>query len=207
MLEGRLDRPLNGSAQGERAPCAAPVALSALIVRIAGRDAGALELFYDRTSALVFGLAARIVSDAEAAEEVALDVYHQVWRDAARYTPARGEPEAWLAMIARSRAIDRRRSDAPRRRREVALGECDPKDPAESPETTGTQRERRAAVGAAVDALPARQREALLLAFEDGLTHAQIAERLGEPLGTVKTRIRLAMRRLRGALPAREVNE
>ena len=173
-----------------------------LLARVAQGDQGALAEFYDATVRYVFGLVLKILRDHASAEEVALDVYVQVWKQADRYSPERGSPSSWLLNMARSRAIDRLRSKGGRQReREGSLeagGEVP--DRALTPEQSSVASERRLAVQAAMGALQAPQREAIELAYFSGFSHSQIAERLGQPLGTVKTRIRLGMLRLRESL-------
>jgi RNA polymerase sigma-70 factor (ECF subfamily) len=176
-----------------------------LIRRIAAGEQDALGQLYDSTNRTVFGLIVRILNDPAAAEEVALEVYTQVWRQASSYDPRRGTPSAWLLTIARSRAIDRFRStDQARRRQEplstVETARADITDPEES----ASEAERRELVRAALDALPPEQREVIELAYFGGLSHSEIAERCSLPLGTVKTRTRLAMVRLRTALGSLE---
>jgi RNA polymerase sigma-70 factor (ECF subfamily) len=167
-----------------------------LIARMARRDTDALARFYDRYAPLAFALILRIVRDRTDASEVLQDVFWEAWEAAAAYDPARGTPEAWVAVRARARAIDRVRSL--RRRHEmfalpvnegVVSEEAGP-DPAESAEVRG-------AVRSALGQLSEVQREAIELAYYAGLTQAEIAARTGQPLGTVKTRIRLGLERLR----------
>jgi RNA polymerase sigma-70 factor (ECF subfamily) len=174
----------------------------ALIRRIATGDQSALADLYDAMSRQVYGLALRILSDTGAAEEVTLEVFTQVWKQAGLFDLSRGTPSAWLCTLARSRAIDRLRSGAQERRRAepietvAATAAVDTVDP----ETSAVDAERRVRVRAALDKLPPDQREAIELAYFGGYSHTEIAEQLGQPLGTVKTRIRLAMVRLREAL-------
>lgn len=172
----------------------------ALVARIAERDPGALEALYDLTSAVVHGLALRILGEHESAEEVTLDVYTRVWETAAEYSQERGTVCAWLFTMARSRAIDRLRST--RRRREVALADLGHEHPdrSEPPEELCLASERSATVRSALSTLPQSQRRAIELAFFEGLTHRDIAERLNLALGTVKTQIRLGILKLRNIL-------
>ncbi len=176
-----------------------------LIRLIAAGDQDALGKLYDSTNRTVFGLIVRILNDPATAEEVALEVYTQVWRQAQNYDPRRGTPSAWLLTIARSRAIDRFRStDQTRRRQEpLAAVEATHSDGID-PESSASEAERRELVRAALDTLPAEQREVIELAYFGGLSHSEIAERCSLPLGTVKTRTRLAMVRLRAALGSLE---
>lgn len=172
-----------------------------LIRRIASGDEGAVGELYDATSRPVFGLALRILNDPSAAEEVTLEVYTQVWRQASAYDPRRGTPSAWLLTIARSRAIDRFRSTEQTRRRADTLDVVESAPATGSgPEANAADAERRIHVRNALESLPAEQRDVIELAYFGGLSHTEISARLGQPLGTVKTRTRLAMMRLRDAL-------
>jgi RNA polymerase sigma-70 factor (ECF subfamily) len=177
--------------------------LRELIARAAGGDELALTALYDGTSSLVHGLALRILGEQQAAEEVTVDVYLQVWRQAERYDPSRGAALGWLLTIARSRAIDRLRSHAMRRdRRETDAAIRLRTDPvvASGPDEAVSARERRHAVQRALMHLPPEERGTIELAYYQGLSHSEIAARQGTALGTVKTRIRLGMVRLRQEL-------
>jgi RNA polymerase sigma-70 factor (ECF subfamily) len=169
-----------------------------LIQAMARGDLVALATFYDRYAPLIFGLAARVTGNAADAEEVLQDVFIQAWRQAARYTPGRGAPRTWLLTIARSRAIDRRR----RRRQDGTAGATvtEALDRREDPAGDLEGRERREAVRKALKLLPPEQRAAIELAYFEGLTHTEIAARTGDPVGTVKGRLRLGMEKLRGLL-------
>jgi RNA polymerase sigma-70 factor (ECF subfamily) len=176
-------------------------ALASLLDSIVRGDQAALGALYDATVRQVHGLASRVLGDPALGEEVTLDVYEQVWRTAGTYSAALGTPTAWLLTIARSRAIDRLRAGAFRRRREERIGESfDAPASGRAPETAAADEEEGRMVRAALRALPPEQRSALELAYYEGLTHVEIAERLHEPLGTVKTRIRLGMTKLRELL-------
>ena len=174
---------------------------SALITRIAAGDRDAFSRFYDLLAPTAFGLIRRVLRDPEAAAEVLQDVFWQVWREASRYDPKRGSPEAWLVMRAKTRAIDRLRSI--RRRDRTFVAPVDESvaqsndGPAENPAVVA---EDRGLVQTALAQLPEPQRRVIELAFFEGLTQSEIATRLGEPLGTVKTRARLGLERLRSAL-------
>jgi RNA polymerase sigma-70 factor (ECF subfamily) len=182
--------------QGEVRPDGA-----ALMRRIASGDAAALSDLYDLSSRFVYGICLKVLRNAADAEEVTLDVYTQAWRQASRFDAGRGEPLAWLLMLARSRAIDRLRSRGGVRRHEEDLdGVRDLAAPGIDPETGSSLAQRASAVRAALADLPAEQREVIELAYFQGLTHTEIAERLTQPLGTTKSRIRLALQRLRNAL-------
>ncbi|MBY0248266.1 MAG: sigma-70 family RNA polymerase sigma factor [Nitrospiraceae bacterium] len=172
-----------------------------LIALTAQGDQVALATFYDRTSSQVFGLVFKILNNREAAEEVTLDVYTQVWRQAHAYDRTRGAPGAWLTMLARTRAIDRFRAGAVERSRiesldAAALFASDD----DTPEQEVEGQERRKFVQQALAVLTAEQRQAIALAYFYGLSQSEIAEKLQLPLGTVKTRVRLGMMKLRDAL-------
>lgn len=173
---------------------------TALIRNSARGDQSALGELYDATSRLVFGLVLRIIGDRSTAEEVLLDVYTQAWRQAANYDEKRGAPLAWLMTIARSRAIDRIRSSKHDQLKDSldAVAEITDREP--NPEQATVDSERRRLVRSALEALPAEQREVVELAYYSGLSHSEIALRLSQPLGTVKTRTRLAMIKLRDML-------
>lgn len=172
-----------------------------LVGQIAQGDQGALARLYDNTNRLVYGLILRVLGDTGAAEEVLLDVYSQVWRQAAAYDLHRGSPLAWLTTIARSRAIDRLRAGWQTQQRQESLDVVtDRETAANSPEENTVLSERQHLVKQALAQLSAEQREVIELAYYSGLSHTEIAERLGQPLGTVKTRTRLGMIKLRDAL-------
>lgn len=176
--------------------------LENLLVRVAGGDESALRELYDRTSRRVYGLALAVLRDRVVAEDVALEVYVQAWRQAGRFDPASGSALAWLATLARTRAIDawraRRRHEARQQPLDVETDALASELP--GPEARGQAEERAARVRGAVDALPPEQRRALQAAFFSGLTHTEVAAALGQPLGTVKTRIRAGLSALRAAL-------
>lgn len=173
-----------------------------LLGRIAGGDSQAFTRLFDRHGTVVLGLLLRILRSRSEAEEMLQEVFLQVWRDAASYRPEAASAKGWILMIARSRAIDLVRSREARRRREEAVG-TDPARPvAVAP--AGPERieesERRRQVAAALAVLPEEQRAALECSFFEGLTHREIAERLNAPLGTIKSRILLGMKKLRESL-------
>ena len=176
-----------------------------LIRRIASGDQDALGQLYDSTNRAVFGLILRVLNEPAGAEEVTLEVYTQVWRQASNYDPSRGTPSAWLLTIARSRAIDRFRSTDQTRRRQEPLSTVETaRASGASPEENAVDAERREIVRAALDTLPPEQRNVIELAYFSGLSHSEIAAKCSLPLGTVKTRTRLAMLRLRSALATLE---
>lgn len=173
----------------------------ALLGQVAEGDQSALTTLYDATSRLVFGLVLRIINDRSTAEEVLLDVYTQVWRQATSYDSKRGAPLAWMMTIARSRAIDRLRAGKQEQLHKEPLdsvGELRSKG--QSPEDATEISERQKIVREALDTLSTEQREVLELAYFSGLSHSEIALQLGQPLGTVKTRTRLGMMKLRELL-------
>ena len=163
--------------------------LTHLVSAMAAGQEVAMGELYDLTSGLVHGVALRMLENPQDAEEVVLDVYMKAWRNASTYPADLGSVTAWLVMMARSVAIDRIRS----RNAQPKTLEL------EFPEPAGSG-ERHARIQLALSELPTEQREALVLAFFGGLSHAELAERLGQPLGTIKTRIRLGLRRLRSVL-------
>lgn len=172
-----------------------------VIGQIAAGDQSALTVLYDSTRRLVYGLVLRILGDTATAEEVLLDVYSQVWRQASSYDRRRGAPLAWIMTIARTRAIDRLRSGRQEYQRKEPL-ETAVNQPANAvnPEEASVIAERRRIVRSALESLTAEQREVIELAYYSGLSHSEIAARLGQPLGTVKTRTRLGMMKLRERL-------
>lgn len=174
---------------------------SQLIALTAQGDQTALATFYDRTSPQVFGLVLKILDNREAAEEVTLDVYTQVWRQAHTYDRTRGAPGAWLMTLARTRAIDRFRAGAAERGRTESLDAAQLFASDEgTPEQNVAGQERRRYVQHALSTLTVEQRQAIALAYFYGLSQSEIAGKLQVPLGTVKTRMRLGMIKLRDAL-------
>jgi RNA polymerase sigma-70 factor (ECF subfamily) len=174
---------------------------AALLAAVAGRDASALEQLYQRHSALLFSLALKILMDRAEAEEVLQDAFVQVWKNAQTYDSRRGKPLGWLITLTRSRAIDRLRARQTRARITEAAGQEAGADPLAPPDTVGAA-EAAGLVRRAVQALPAEQRTPIELAYFGGLTQSEIAEQLGQPLGTVKTRMRTGLLRLRDELGA-----
>jgi RNA polymerase sigma-70 factor (ECF subfamily) len=172
--------------------------LKALIARMVQGEQAALAELYDETSALVYGLALRILRDQCAAEDVTIEVYIQAHRQASHYDPQRGTPSAWLLTLTRSRAIDRLRLETLRRRHEESLDETMTVASLDGdPEECSASTELRRIVRHALARLTPEQREAIEIAYYSGLSHSEIAAKLGQPLGTVKTRIRTGMMLLR----------
>lgn len=175
--------------------------LISLVQRIAKSDQSALATLYDTTNRLAYGLILRVLGDASTAEEVLLDVYTQVWRQAANYDTGRGSPLAWITTIARTRAIDRLRSGWQDRQRKEPLDLLNDRETtAANPEQASVNSERQRFVRSALTSLSPEQREVIELAYYGGLSHSEIAAKLNQPLGTVKTRTRLGMIKLREAL-------
>lgn len=172
-----------------------------LIHALAAGDEQALARLYDAYGAIVYALALRITGTPADAEDVTQEVFLQAWRSASTFDASRGNLAAWLLMIARTRALDRLRRE---RRRPAELTEPSAFDriPNASPgvDVVAATNETVARARVALAALPAEQREAVELAYFEGLTHSEIASRTAQPLGTVKTRIRTAMQQLRAAL-------
>lgn len=171
-----------------------------LVRRVASGEQVALHGLYERAHRIVFTLALRITGNRETAEEVTLDVFHDVWRRAWGYDPANGTVLGWVMNQARSRAIDRVRFEQRMKRREPLAGESleipQAADPRELLELAQQGRELRHLLAV----LTTDERQAIESAFFSGLTHAEVAERLNQPLGTVKTRIRSGLQKLRQAL-------
>ncbi len=179
--------------------------LEDLLLGVARGEELALHDFYEITKRRVFGLALRIVGDREAAEEATLDAYSQVWRKASDYDPARGSAIAWLLTIARARSIDKVRS---LRRFAGSEDLADYteilRDAGPDPRDAAAGSERAQAVRHALAELPADQRNAICAAFFGGYSHSRIAEVSSAPLGTVKSRIRTGLARLRDLLQTPE---
>ncbi|MGA2229318.1 MAG: sigma-70 family RNA polymerase sigma factor [Tepidisphaeraceae bacterium] len=171
-----------------------------LMEAVAAGDATAIAALYDRHSPLVFALCLRIVRDRSEAEDLLADIFWEIWRRADRYDAARGSPLTYLLTVARSRAIDRRRSLMKRR---TVQTESDYSGGASSASSSGTPltdaitKELGEKVRAALARLDPAQRQAVEMSFFDDLSHTEIAEKLGKPLGTIKTYIRQGLIHLR----------
>lgn len=180
-----------------------------LLQLIAQTHENALGELYDRYSRLVFSMALNAVGDAALAEEITQDVFLRIWNKAATYNPEQGKAITWIASITRYRAIDilRRMSIRPEGNHPAWAGEedFDLPDPVDIEEEAAISQRKRL-VRWAVSTLPPEQQTALSLAFFQGYSHSEIAEMLNEPLGTVKTRIRLAMQKLRQLLREEETD-
>lgn len=176
-----------------------------LLTRVAKGDPQAFSQLYDQSSTLLFTLAYRILSDREEAAELLQEVYLEVWRKIAKYDPGRGNPVAWLVTLTRSRAIDRLRARASRGQHLVPNSLEHPlvshtPDVSPNPYEAREDSELRQLMAKAILDLPPPQQQAIEMAFYQGLTHTEIAAKLNQPLGTVKTRIKLAMTKLRESL-------
>lgn len=170
----------------------------ALVARIERRDADALAALYDRYGARLLGLAARILGDTGEAEEVLQEVFLYVWRSAASFDGGRGSVLAWLIVATRSRSIDRLRARRPAAVGAFARLEDAPEAAAaDDVEAASADRQWEALCRSVLAELPGEQRRALEMAYFGGLTHNEISEQTGTPLGTVKTRIRLGLMKLR----------
>ena len=168
------------------------------IRRTAQGDERGLASLYDASSSLVYGVALRILGEPMDADEVTLDVFMQVWRQASRFDPGRGNPAAWLVVLARSRAIDRLRVVIKRRRHESGLSnEMIQPVSKDNPERDTLLTQQRSWLARALSTLPSEQRRAVELTILSSLSHAEVAKTLGQPLGTIKSRIRLGMAKLR----------
>jgi len=176
--------------------------LATLVRSMAEGHQEALARLYDETASMVNGLLLRILAHPQDAEEVLLDVFMKAWKYAASYSEKRGSVQAWLLIMARNSAIDRIRA----KKAQPATLSFEPEafpEPVSAdatPEEASVIEERRRRVQQVLNELPPEQREVVILSFFGGLTHAELAERLGEPLGTVKSRVRMGLHKLRGLL-------
>jgi RNA polymerase sigma-70 factor (ECF subfamily) len=170
-----------------------------LIQSIAAGDQIALHALFDRAHRIVFTLIIRITANREMSEELTIDVFHDIWRRASGYDAANGTVLGWIMNQARSRAIDRLRFES-RKKRDPGDGIGLPSEPAADPRDVFELREQGEALRAALLALTVDERQAIEMTFFAGLTHAEAAARLNQPLGTVKTRIRSGLHKLRHAL-------
>lgn len=178
----------------------------ALMYAVQRQDERALAVLYDRHGPSMLGFVIRMLPNQADAESVLLATFTQAWRNAGQYSSRRGSVAAWLVMIARSRALDAVRA-AGRRARimpistdDAPIRSLEDRGPMSDPAQVVVDRERCERVARALATLPEAQRTAIQLAFYDGLSHTDVAQKLGEPLGTIKTRIRLGMSKLRAVL-------
>lgn len=175
-----------------------------LLKAVAAKDEAALGQIYDRYRVILFGVLLRILNDRAEAEDVLQETFLQVWRRAADFDENRGRPFTWLVTLARSRGIDRLRTLASRERVAQAGAKENPEEVISDAAIDAERSEQRGAVNQALDQLPEDQKRPLMLAYFDGLTQSEIATQLGAPLGTVKTRMRSGMMKLRELLSGRE---
>lgn len=174
-----------------------------LMAQVVKGDYQAFSQLYDQSSSLLYTLVLRILGNRDEAAELLQDIYLEVWRKVARYDVGRGTPMAWLVTLTRSRAIDRLRTRTAQA--QTVAGSVDDsaahlQDQSPGPFDIQADQELRNLVGKALAELPEAQRQALELAYYEGLSHTEIAARLNQPVGTIKTRIKLGMNKLRAAL-------
>lgn len=175
-----------------------------LMERLGYRDLQAFRVLYQRFGSLVYSTCLRIVRDGQVAEDITQEIFLRIWRKPERYVSQRGRFVTWLTSVTRNRAVDEVRSRNRRYRHETASPEEQEREIAgpegDDPALSAELADQRRLILAAMSGLPMEQRQVIELAYFGGLTQAEIAERLSQPLGTVKTRIRLGMQKLRAAL-------
>jgi RNA polymerase sigma-70 factor (ECF subfamily) len=167
---------------------------AALISAIRSGDQSAMAALYDRYSSIVYSVALRVLADTGAAEDVLQDVFMQLWRNPGLFDPSRGSLGAWMAVIARNRAIDALRKRRPENDVEDVVISVETDLAAEADRARAAEKVR-----SVLGSMPGPQRAALEMAYFEGLTHTEIAAKTGEPLGTIKTRIRAGLTTLRKA--------
>ena len=171
--------------------------LEDLMVEVARGRKSAFSEVYDQTASLVYGLVLRVVRAPSIAEEVTQEVYLQVWRQATRFDPDKGSAKTWITTLAHRRAVDAVRRSESSRQREAA---SPPDPPGRDAAEAAIESDERRRLQAALDELTSLQRESIELAYFGGLTYREVAQRLDAPLGTVKTRMRDGLIRLRSVL-------
>jgi RNA polymerase sigma-70 factor (ECF subfamily) len=178
-----------------------------LVAGLRRREVGAFEMLYDRYGNLVYSVSLRVLGDVEAAEDVAQEVFLRLWRKPQHYDTARGRFVTWLMSVTRNRAIDEHRKRGRQQRREapsdLELEDTLASDESDDPAAVAVLTDEGHAIRQALSSLPPEQRRAIELAYFGGYTQQEISDALGQPLGTVKTRIRLGMQKLRAALEER----
>jgi len=173
---------------------------AAILRQIVARDPRGMEMLYDRYGGIAYALAVRVLGDAGAAEDVVQEAFFNIWRQGTSYDTSRGTVRTWLLTVVHHRAIDRIRSTRAKTRGDVAIDSMLSLQAKEDTWLTVAQGLEQERVQAAVATLPPEQRQVVEMAYFAGLTHAEIAEHVGIPLGTVKGRMRLAVAKLRDAL-------
>jgi RNA polymerase sigma-70 factor (ECF subfamily) len=179
-------------------PSAAPNAITsdlALVTAIRSGDQSAMAALYDRYSSIVYAVALRVLQDTGAAEDVLQDIFMQLWRHPGAFDASRGNMAAWLAVIARHRAIDALRRRRPENDIADVIVSVEPDFASDADRSRAMEKVR-----GALNTMPPPQKSALEMAYFEGLTHSEIAEKTGEPLGTIKTRIRTGLLSLRKVL-------
>lgn len=180
---------------------AQPKADAALIAKMMAGDESALSALYDRYAPMLFGMLSRVLNDRQAAEEVLQDLFLQLWRNAGQFDASRGSLPAWLMVIGRNRAISRLRGRRDREVLEENEGDfAGTFASSQNIEDEAARAQLARTISAALEKLPAEQRQAVELAYFEGMTQSEIAAKTGTPLGTVKTRVRTAMQTLRQIL-------
>jgi RNA polymerase sigma-70 factor (ECF subfamily) len=174
--------------------------LDALLRQVACGDVDAFARFYDQTRARVYGLVIRVLRDPGYSQETTQDIYLQVWRIAESYKPSAGSPMAWLLTLAHRRAVDRVRSEQAASQRESRYGVANIDSPSDLVADSVILRDEQRQVAACLGSLTEVQRECIQLAYYDGLTYAQVSERLSANLATIKSRMRDAIGGLRRCL-------
>ena len=200
-MSGRIPRQVVCPSEVRRRMPRSTRSLVELVDRTARGEVEAFAEFYEATSRRVFGLALKILEDRSAAEDASLEAFTYLWRNADRYDPERGNVMQWVLTVARSRALDQLRSSVRRGSRELpfdAVSEM--QDPEPGPEALSSRAQQCVRVRQALASLPREQRRAIETAYWAGLSHAQLADALGQPLGTVKSRIRMGLDSLRRQL-------
>jgi RNA polymerase sigma factor (sigma-70 family) len=172
-----------------------------LVEHIAQQDQSALSALYDRYARVIYSIAYKSLGSVEESEEVVLDVFGQVWRTADRYDARKARVDTWLFMMARSRVLDRLRARQRLSRKADAMVEdVQTQQPSPDPIENVVISERRTHVLAALEQIPIEQRQMIEMAYYQGLSHSEISQQTGISLGTVKTRIRLGLNKLRVSL-------